>query len=809
MKFFQNFRHDGQQNVIKRTPPPRFVKILKNVWQPEEDYANIFGSGKNSSIQTASNNASIAETAYSSILRPFQLAFQTMTDSNRERSDDQTLKFKYDLPLKKIDPSVVAEAIATVPKVNKKVLINLINHLHFTQEQVSIHIQDNKTGEEFLQQGEPGPYIKDKVTIRFADPEAFDLNRHKPLNLVIDNRKSLIVFPVDLQSINQESLVLMMPEKAHSYSKRQAVRHTCQGVDAEIVQGQLNLHGVLEDINPHDLRVCMNIPEDINSANPLFLKLSQDNQTYFMGECHILRSDKDGSYIILQPIHSNRPVLKPRKYPNERVRMMPQPLIQFVHPLCGLAVQNKVDEISTSGFSVTVPDKESLLIPGMFIPQMTLQLPGMFNNLKCAAQVIYHRKQTKDLAKYGFYILDMSLHDQRRLFDAVSKVGDPHVNIAGKVNMDSLWELFFDSGFIYPDKYGIISPYTESLKETYRKLYAEEGRDIFTHLTYQDQGQVYAHMSMVKAYENSWIIHHLAAIPMRGTRTGLKVLNHFVNYIDCLYRLPVSSKTMRYNFCYYRPENSFSDYYFGGIFRTLKRREICSLDLFCYMSMSVEPKINTLPDGWSIESFSKDDLMLMRDYYDGLGGGMMLDAFALEHRAAENGELSVNASGVSLKNNHHNIMSMYNKVGLKRESKVFSIKQNGKLKAILIVDSSDMGVNMSELLNSIKVIVIDNTLPWAILQDSVSTVGKVYGIDTIMILIFPLDYLKEQGVECKKRYYFWVINTNLDGNEKDVVKEHVRIAKRKFITEKFIKELSAYRLKRLLAKVEKNKKNLS
>jgi len=137
----------------------------------------------------------------------------------------------------------------------------------------------------------------------------------------------------------------------------------------------------------------------------------------------------------------------------------------------------------------------------------------------------------------------MSLHDQRRLFDAVSKVIDPHVNLTGRVNMDSLWELFFDSGFIYPDKYGIISQYTRPLKETYRKLY-EEGQDIFTHLTYQDQGQVYGHMSMVKAYENSWIIHHLAARPMRGKRTGLKTLNHFVNYIDCLYNLPVSSKTI-------------------------------------------------------------------------------------------------------------------------------------------------------------------------------------------------------------------------------------------------------------------------
>ena len=136
------------------------------------------------------------------------------------------------------------------------------------------------------------------------------------------------------------------------------------------------MKGFLEDINPQDLRVCLNSPSELNPANPLFLKLSQDNQTHFMGKCRIVRSDNNGSYIILQPVHNNRPVLSTRKYPNQRVRITPQPVIHFTHPLCGLAVQNKVDDISASGFSVTVQDKESLLIPGMVIPQMTLAIAG-------------------------------------------------------------------------------------------------------------------------------------------------------------------------------------------------------------------------------------------------------------------------------------------------------------------------------------------------------------------------------------------------------------------------------------------------
>jgi len=804
MKFFQDFRHDEQQNVIKRIPPSRIIKLFKNSLQPEESYADIFSNGFKIFTQTDVDPQSSDETKRSLIFPPFRSMFNINQNHAREVSDLTSPKFKYDLPFRKIDPRIVASALATTPKVNRKVLINLINHLHFTNEQVSVHVKDNRTGEEFLQQGEPGPYLNENVTIRFIDAVQFDPNIHTPLNLVIDNRKSLIVFPADLKKVNQESLVLSLPDVAHSYSKRQAVRHTCEGIDAEIIQGQFNVQGVLEDINPYDLRVYLNAPADINPANPLFLILSQHNQTYFMGECRMVRSDNKGSYIILKPFHNNRPVLSNRKYPSDRVRITPQPVINFTHPLCGLAVQNKINDISSSGFSVTVPDNESLLIPGMIIPQLTLQLPGMLHHLNCAAQVIYRHKQNKDLAKYGFFIVDMSLNDQKRLFDAVSKTVDPHVNVTGRVNMDSLWELFFDSGFIYPDKYGIISPFTTTLKETYRKLY-EEGKDIFTHVTYQEQGQVYGHLSMVKAYENSWIIHHLAARPMRGKRTGLKTLNHFINYLDCLYRLPVSSKTMRYNFCYYRPENSFSDYYFGGVCKIFKRREICSLDLFGYMPMSVKSGENRLPDGWTIDLFSKDDLMLMREYYSGIGGGMMLDAYALECRAAEN-DAKKEIIGSMADGNCENIKGMYNKIGLTRDSKVYSIRHDGIIKAALIVDTSDLGVNMSELLNSIKIMVIDNTLPWSILQYAVNKLGKVYGSDLIMVLIFPYEYLGQQAVECKKRYYLWVLNTNLDSPEMDIIRDRAKITKRKFITEKFIKEIAKRRRKRLLEKIEKQQK---
>ena len=78
----------------------------------------------------------------------------------------------------------------------------------------------------------------------------------------------------------------------------------------------------------------------------------------------------------------------------------------------------------------------------------------------------------------------------------------------------------------------------------------------------------------------------------------------------------------------------------------------------------------------------------------------MLDAFALEYRTVVNGELS----GPSEPYRQNDIMTMFRKAGLNRDSQVFSVVQNGLLKAALVVDTSDLGINMSELINSIKVI---------------------------------------------------------------------------------------------------------
>ena len=48
---------------------------------------------------------------------------------------------------------------------------------------------------------------------------------------------------------------------------------------------------------------------------------------------------------------------------------------------------------------------------------------------------------------------------------------------------------------------------------------------------------------------------------------------------------------------------------------------------------------------------------------------------------------------------------VYKKVGFHRKLKAYSLSQQGELGAVLIVNQSDLGLNFSELLNGIKILV--------------------------------------------------------------------------------------------------------
>jgi hypothetical protein len=278
------------------------------------------------------------------------------------------------------------------------------------------------------------------------------------------------------------------------------------------------------------------------------------------------------------------------------------------------------------------------------------------------------------------------------------------------------------------------------MKEIYRRLY-RDNPEFIAQMTYQRNGRIYGHISMVHSYERTWMIHHLAATTLDNKRTGLQVLKQSLRHIDGFYRLP--SIGMDYMMFYFRPENIIPDRFFGGFARHLNNQRACSLDLFSYLSYPTKGVSQPLSAEWSLEPFMSSDFGELDLFYKNASGGLLLKILPLDKKQKEKESLS----------------QLYARHGFKRSSQSFSLKHDGILNAVLVVNQSDSGLSLSDFLNGIKIIVNNEAgLPWETLSAAISQLTGYFTIDKIPILIYPSNYLEAKGVSSKKQYNLWILD---------------------------------------------------
>ena len=261
---------------------------------------------------------------------------------------------------------------------------------------------------------------------------------------------------------------------------------------------------------------------------------------------------------------------------------MPPLSVVFEHPLFKKKIHRDIFDLSTTGFSISDHSDEDVLMPGMMIYNVSIINAGI-SIVNCTAQIIYRQIRDKNI-HYGVAILDIDMHSYSRINHILGINSDPHLSVSTEVDMDALWEFFFQTGFIYSKKYGSCQAQRENFKETYRKLY-QENPEIARHITYEKNGRIYGHLSMIRAYERTWLVHHHAARPMESKLPGFVVLRQMMLFAHGMYQL--SSARMDYSICYFRPENKFPDRVFGGFSRDFNNPQACSLDLFAYLTLPV------------------------------------------------------------------------------------------------------------------------------------------------------------------------------------------------------------------------------
>ncbi|MGO9611595.1 MAG: PilZ domain-containing protein [Dissulfurispiraceae bacterium] len=646
-------------------------------------------------------------------------------------------------------------------KVRKKQLLNILNYTNFQDGTIALYFKHLKYGNIISLQARPQPCHNDSVDCLWVqkDESVEKLCAYKFLNFVLSDGQEMVVVEAALNRINDEGVSFVLPEVSYEVSSRRVRRHPCEGIDVALIQNSVIFHGLLTSFSAISFRLEVSVtpPQTFQWINPeltVTVVFQRGDAILYTGECRIIRQTyghKTRAFA-LEPLHHQINRFKPKEIRSPRFQLRPSPNIVFHHPIIKKTIILPTEDLSGTGFSVEEDYSQSVMLPGMIIPELFIEFASDLK-IRCMAQVIYRNVyetatgaplflelSNQNSVKCGVAILDMEMQDQVRLSSLLHQATNKNSYVCSRIDLDSLMKFFFETGFFYPKKYVSIHNNKEEFKETYEKLYMHSP-NIARHFIYQDKGVIHGHISMVRCYENTWLFHHHAAT-RSSNRAGLEVLNQISRYVNDFYSL--YSTHLNFVMCYYSDDNKFPSRVFGGFADKLNDPRGCSIDPFVFITIQKTVKQMELPAAWTLTETQPQDLMELESFYEHLSGGLMPYALDLEPGMIDTGELC----------------REFQKVGFKKDKHLFSLKKDGILRSVMTVNISDFGLNMSNLTNCIHVIVLDpDDFPRNVFYAALSRLSQYYELKDVNVLLYPVSYAESHSIPYDKIYNLWIIST--------------------------------------------------
>lgn len=637
--------------------------------------------------------------------------------------------------------------------VPQKKLINYLNFINFQNDSLLLYFRHAEYDLSIALPAKPKPCLNNRLQCVWEDSSQIFLKSKSfqfQYFLLVDKQKAIQVKP-EVISVNEHCISFNLPETGQVISARQVERQSCKNIDVQFIQSSIVFSGSLIDFSAISFRIHLTAtpPQKlqwINSNLPINIILTKDGEILYAGECRIIRKDLDktSGIFIMEPNHQKISRLKAKTYRSSRHQISPTPHILFKHPFTGRMISLNIFDLSGSGFSVIEAEDKSTLLTGMIIPEVELQYA---NSLiaKSRMQVIYREKVSAENnpteVKCGMVFLDMDIQDHLRLVGLLHQVKDNNAHICHTVDLDDLWSFFFETGFIYPEKYAFLQQKKEEIKETYKKLYSKH-TSIARHFTYQDNGRILGHMAMIRFHTNTWLIHHHAANDKTSKKAGLIVLDQLAQFSNDAHSL--HTLHMDYLLGYFRPGNKFPSRVFGGAVRAINNPQACSLDRFAYLhcrQKNLSKKV--LATTWELSETRSEDLVELESFYMANSGGLMIHAM----------DLAVNAMSMV------ELTREYKQLGFIREKHLFSLNKNGVLKAIFLANLSNVGLNLSDLTNCITVFILEpESLPLDLLYSTLNQLLVQLNQESMSVLLFPSTYAENHLLPYEKLYDLWILN---------------------------------------------------
>jgi hypothetical protein len=246
------------------------------------------------------------------------------------------------------------------------------------------------------------------------------------------------------------------------------------------------------------------------------------------------------------------------------------------------------------------------------------------------------------------------------------------------LSFDQLWDFLRQTGFLFPEKITSLEPLMKSVRQTFDSLHSKASRIFKSHVCH-DGERVIGHISGIRAFHDTWMFHHLAALPGKHVARPLILgaLEYFRQNAD-----------LRYVKAWYFPQSRWPARVFGGFAQTIANPKMSELRLFLPFTVPVDTPLPPVPDIEVIEA-SHGDLGLVERYFGGCERGLLPMADDLVRSALNLSELN----------------ESYKELGLQRQRRVLlALHQNAPL-GFALAEVSSPGLNLSEVLSSFRLFI--------------------------------------------------------------------------------------------------------
>jgi hypothetical protein len=632
-------------------------------------------------------------------------------------------------------------------------LINKLNYLNFLDIPLTVRFKHETLPRTLRLSAIPEPCQNGYGFYRWS-PE----QRHEPIppqfefqDILIEDGNHLIIIKPLHHRWDPIGGVFELPEQSQLLNERTSRRYLCSSVKVELIQNSARFTGELIDFSSSSFSARLDLvpPQSfswIDPGTPVHLVMATNHEVFFAAQCQIIRTQWGGQTgtCVLRPLRDQSQRFKSKRHRSQRQKIQPPPSLIFYHPLTGSLLEMNVKDLSGSGVGGETKKEQESLIPGMVLRKARLVFAGgvIFD---CCLQVIHTQAVSdndSEIVTTGFALLDMPPEQHTRLLALIYQTAEPNAFINHTVDTEALWRFFFDTGFIYPEKYIHIQPRKAQILSTFQKLYTSHP-SFARHFTYQKMNRVLGHMSMLRFYNRSWMIQHHAAKTTESHRAGLVVLEQIGRYINDAHRLYQSQ--MDYVFCIYRPENKFPSRVFGGAAISIADSHVCSRDTFAYFHLPRPSRLHQRPVGreWRLLPSDSEDLTELCAWYATQSGGLMMKAFNLANDDCDIRTLS----------------EEYHSIGFQRERRLLTLRHQGRPIAIFVANRADFGLNMSNFTNCIQVFVVHIDKSSAnVIYRALTKIMRWYQDTSIPIMMYPDTAAAAFSLASEKQYTTWVLN---------------------------------------------------